>query len=169
MLQAAVHSMYSRPGRRPASLGRTTGACSFFIGSLSAQSPQNFEPPRFSSSRSWAIVWPVQTSLREEVRVSPRTRRPYGSAHPHTTRPSQRSTRVSQGQEQVKRVARKFRDIQSDNTLPEIGCRAGVIRREVAMKRTYVTLLGAGLMAAAAASVFAQGGAPAAPQVIANP
>ena len=49
MLQAAVHSMYSRDGSGPASTGRTGGVSSFFSGSFSGQSPQNFEPPAFRS------------------------------------------------------------------------------------------------------------------------
>ena len=52
MLQAAVHSMYIRDGSGPASIGRTGGASSFFSGSFSGQSPQNFEPPAFRSARS---------------------------------------------------------------------------------------------------------------------
>src|SRR6478609_6113274 len=110
MLQAAVHSMYIRPGYGPGSSGRTGGASSFLSGSFSAQSPQNFDPPAFRSPRSAVIVGPVQVSRTDPVRASPRTRRPYGSAHPHTKRPSQSITRMSHGQVQRKRVARKFRD-----------------------------------------------------------
>ena len=67
MLQAAVHSMNIRPGSGPASSGRTGGASSFFSGSFSGQSPQNFEPPPFRSSRSRVMVAPVQTSRTDAV------------------------------------------------------------------------------------------------------
>src|SRR5205809_4748743 len=113
MLHAAVHSMNMREGSAPASSGRTGGVSSFLSGSFSGQSPQNLEPPALSSSRSLTIVGPVQTSWTEAVRASPSTRWPYGSAQPHTIRPSQSITRMSQGQEQRNRVARKFRDIAS--------------------------------------------------------
>ena len=52
------------------------------------------------------MVGPVQMSWRDAVRVSPSTRVPYGSAQPQTMRPSHSMTRMLQGQEQVKRVAR---------------------------------------------------------------
>src|SRR4051812_44438142 len=110
MLQAAVHSMYIRPGYGPGSSGRTGGASSFLSGSFSAQSPQNFDPPAFRSPRSAVIVGPVQVSRTDPLRASPRTRRPYGSAHPHTNRPSQSITRMSHGHVQRNRVERKFSD-----------------------------------------------------------
>src|SRR4051812_35821748 len=53
---------------------------------------------------------PFQISVMPATRASPSTRRPYGSAQPHTIRPSQSITRMSHGQVQRKRVARKFRD-----------------------------------------------------------
>ena len=49
MLQAAVHSMYSRDGSGATSRSRCGGASSFFSGSFSGQSPQNFEPPALRS------------------------------------------------------------------------------------------------------------------------
>src|SRR3954469_24224080 len=110
MLHAAVHSMYSRDGSRPTSSGRAGGTSSFFSGSLSGQSPQNFDPPLTMSRRSEEATSPVQISETLAVLVSPRTRLPYGSGQPQTSRPSQRSTIVLQGQEHVNRVARKFRD-----------------------------------------------------------
>src|SRR6187200_3490759 len=110
MLQAAVHSMYSRDGRGATSSARCGGTSSFFSGSFSGQSPQNFEPPAFRSVRSAAARSPRQTPDTDSVLVSPSTRFAYGSAQPHTIRPSQSSTSVLHGQEQVKRVARKFRD-----------------------------------------------------------
>jgi hypothetical protein len=45
ILQAAVHSMNMRPGSRPASSGRTTGASAGPMGRFSEQSPQNADPP----------------------------------------------------------------------------------------------------------------------------
>src|SRR5687767_13649037 len=110
MLQAAVHSMYIRDGSGATARSRCGGASSFFNGSLSGQSPQNFEPPAFRSRRSAAAVSPVQTALTVEILASPSTRRPYGSAQPQTSRPSQSSTMVLQGQLYVNRVARKLRD-----------------------------------------------------------
>jgi hypothetical protein len=110
ILHAAVHSIYSRDGRTPASIGRTGGASAFFRGSFRGQSPQNFEPPPFKSPRSEVATGPVHTSCSELPRASPRTLRPYGSAHPHTRRPSHSMTNVVQGHEHVKRVARWFRD-----------------------------------------------------------
>jgi hypothetical protein len=56
--------------------------------------------------RRFAAVSPVQMAETGAVLVSPRTRLPYGSAHPQTIRPSHRSTIVLQGQLQVNRVAR---------------------------------------------------------------
>src|SRR5512132_3686698 len=111
ILQAAVHSMNKRLGRGPPSRPRSGGAWSFLSGNFSGQSPQNFDPPALISPRSVVIVSPVQIALTDDTRASPRTRFPYGSAHPHTIRPSQSITRMSHGQEQVKRVARKFRDM----------------------------------------------------------
>src|ERR1043165_5244756 len=108
MLQAAVHSMYMRDGSGPASSGRSTGASSLFSGSLSGQSPQNREPPWFSSSRSRATAPPFHTSRIDDVRASPSTRRPYGSAQPHTRRPSQSMTSVLHGHEHWKRGGRKL-------------------------------------------------------------
>src|SRR5437660_5516988 len=110
MLQAAVHSMNMRDGSAPASSGRTAGVSSFFNGSFSGQSPQNLDPPALSSSRSLTMVGPVQTSWTDAVRTSPSTRWAYGSAQPHTIRPSQSMTRMSHGQEQRQRVARQFSD-----------------------------------------------------------
>ena len=98
MLQAAVHSMYMRDGSAPASIGRTGGASSFFSGSFSGQSPQNFEPPAFRSARRAVTVGPVQTSCTGAARASPRTRWPYGSAQPQTSRPSHSMTSVVHGQ-----------------------------------------------------------------------
>src|SRR4029453_19600285 len=88
VLQGAVHSMYRREGLGPASTGRTVAVSSRLSGSLSGQSPQNVEPPAFRAARSWEVTGAAQTSLIDAVRASPRTRLPYGSAHPHTRRPS---------------------------------------------------------------------------------
>src|SRR5690349_17068393 len=119
MLQAAVVSMYSRDGSAPACGSRWGGWSSFLSGSFSGQSPQNFEPPAFRSCRSRDARSPVQTALTLSVRVSPSTRLPYGSAQPHTSRPSQSSTIVLHGQLQVNRVARKLRDTGGEaSTLP---------------------------------------------------
>ncbi len=106
MLHAAVHSMYRRDGSAPASTDRTAGVSSFFNGSFSAQSPQNFEPPVFRSDRSVEMVGPVQTPATGVVRASPSTRWPYGSAQPQTSRPSHSMTIVVHGQEHWKRVER---------------------------------------------------------------
>ena len=106
MLQAAVHSMYMRPGSGPTFTSRCGMASSGASGSLSGQSPQNDEPPLFRSSRSWLAVGPVQISATVAVRTSPSTRLAYGSAQPQTMRPSQSITAMECGQEQVKRVAR---------------------------------------------------------------
>jgi hypothetical protein len=76
MLHAAVHSMYRREGSDPTSRPRAGGASSFFSGSLSGQSPQNFEPPATMSRRSAAAVSPVQIADTDAVRVSPSTRLP---------------------------------------------------------------------------------------------
>ena len=77
MLQAAVHSMYIRDGSGPASSGRTGGASSFFSGSFSGQSPQNFEPPAFRSARSCVIDRAGPDLVRRtRVRASPSTRWP---------------------------------------------------------------------------------------------
>src|SRR6266516_5210260 len=99
MLQAAVHSMYMRDGSAPASSGRTDGGSSFFSGSFSGQSPQKRDPPAFSSSRKVTIRGPVHTSRTEATRASPSVRRPYGSAQPHTRRPSHSITSVLHGHE----------------------------------------------------------------------
>src|SRR5262245_14487696 len=99
MLQSAVHSMYMREGSGPASSDRRTGLSSFLSGSFSGQSPQNFEPPALSCSRSVAIVEPLHTSRTDADRTSPRTRWPYGSAQPQTIRPSQSMTSVVHGHE----------------------------------------------------------------------
>src|ERR1700722_439234 len=111
MLQAAVHSMYSRDGSRPASIARTGAASSFFSGSLSGQSPQNLDPPALRSVRSCETTGPFHTSPTLVARTSPSTRLPYGSAQPHTIRPSQSMTSELHGQEHWKRVARKWSDI----------------------------------------------------------
>ena len=50
------------------------------------------------------IVSPVQIPETLEVRASPSTRCPYGSAQPQTTRPSQSITRVLHGQVHPNRV-----------------------------------------------------------------
>jgi hypothetical protein len=44
------------------------------------------------------------------VRASPSTRLPYGSAQPHTMRPSHNITSVDHGHVHWNRVARKFKD-----------------------------------------------------------
>ena len=106
MLHAAVHSTYRRPGSAPASSERAGGASSFFSGSFKGQSPQNFDPPATMSRRSEEATSPVHTPVTLVVRASPRMRRPYGSAQPHVSRPSQSSTIVVHGHEQVKRVER---------------------------------------------------------------
>src|SRR5260370_672875 len=111
MLHAAVHSIYMRDGCRPASTDRTTGGSLFFSGSFNGQSPQNFDPPPFSSSRRDDTTGPLQTSRIEAARASPRTRLPYGSAQPQTRRPSQSMTSVVHGHVHWKRVATKSRDI----------------------------------------------------------
>jgi hypothetical protein len=98
MLQAAVHSMYIRDGWGPASIDRAAGCSSFLSGSFRGQSPQNFEPPAFRSARSVETIGPIHTSWIEDARASPRTRLPYGSAHPQTSRPSQSMTSVVHGQ-----------------------------------------------------------------------
>ena len=87
-------------------------------GSFSGQSPQNFEPPAFRSARSVETVGPVQTSWIDDARASPRTRLPYGSAQPQTSRPSQSMTSVLHGQVHWNRVARKFRDIETLSYYP---------------------------------------------------
>src|SRR5438552_1516002 len=116
MLQAAVHSMNMREGNGPASSDRTGAGSSLRSGTFNGQSPQNFDPPPLSSSRSLTIVGPPQISPIDTLRASPSTRWAYGSAQPQTTRPSQSMTSISHGQEQRKRVARKFRDIDRDKT-----------------------------------------------------
>src|SRR6059058_2481619 len=65
MLQAAVHSMYIRDGRLPAPIGRTVGVPPLAIGSLSGQSPQNFDPPVLRSALSVVMVDPVHTPLTD--------------------------------------------------------------------------------------------------------
>src|SRR5436190_17723172 len=99
MLHAAVHSIYMREGSGPASIGRTAGWSSFFSGSLSGQSPQKVDPPAFRSARSCAMTPPLHTSWIDPPRTSPSTRWPYGSAQPHTIRPSHNITRVDHGHE----------------------------------------------------------------------
>jgi hypothetical protein len=74
MLQAAVHSIYRRDGSVPTSSGRCGGCSSFFSGSFSGQSPQNFDPPLTMSWRSFAAVSPVQIWETVCVFVSPRGR-----------------------------------------------------------------------------------------------
>src|SRR3954468_1934939 len=111
MLQAAVHSMYMREGNAPASSARRGGAASFFSGTLSGQSPQNFDPPALRSARSSEATRPLQTSWTVVCRTSPSTRLPYGSAHPQTIRPSQSITSVLHGQLHWNRVARKLSDM----------------------------------------------------------
>src|SRR5829696_5444069 len=76
ILQAAVHSMYRREGRPPASSDRAGGASSFLSGSLRGQSPQNFDPPVTRSWRSRDAVSPVQICDTLAVFMSPRTRLP---------------------------------------------------------------------------------------------
>src|SRR5438477_3333355 len=111
MLHAAVHSMYIRDGSAPAAADRDGGASSFLSGSFSGQSPQNFDPPAFRSRRSCDAIGPAQISWIDEDRASPSTRLPYGSAQPHTIRPSHSITSVDHGHEHWNRVARKFNDI----------------------------------------------------------
>src|SRR5207247_3920694 len=102
MLQAAVHSMYICDGNAPASRGLTGGISSLFSGVFNEQSPQNFDPPAFRSSRRRVTVPPLHTSRTEEVRTSPSTRCAYGSARPQTTRPSHSMTSVFHGRLQWK-------------------------------------------------------------------
>ena len=113
MLQAAVHSIYRRVGRRGTSNPRSGGAASLASGSFKGQSPQNVDPPAFRSRRSADAVWPVQIADTPSAFASPSTRFPYGSAQPQTMRPSQSITIVLQGQLHVNRVARWFRDTTS--------------------------------------------------------
>src|SRR5258707_413552 len=56
------------------------------------------------------MTGPVHTSPTADVRASPSTRWPYGSAHPQTKRPSQSITRMSHGHVHWNRVDRKFSD-----------------------------------------------------------
>ena len=80
MLQAAVHSMYSRDGSgADVEVALRRRARSFFSGSFSGQSPQNFEPPALRSLRrvARALAGPDRRR-RLSRRVSPRTRLPYG-------------------------------------------------------------------------------------------
>src|SRR4051812_13122194 len=91
ILQAAVHSMYIRVGSLATSSG-LTGAASPLSGSFRGQSPQNFDPPAFRSARSVDMVVSFQISEMLATRASPSTRLPYGSAHPHTMRPSHNIT-----------------------------------------------------------------------------
>src|SRR5687767_11660833 len=98
MLQAAVHSIYSRFGSRPTSSDRSVGVCPL-SGSLSGQSPQNDEPPAFSSVRSDVNCGLFQISEMLAVLASPSTRFPYGSEHPQTMRPSQSMISVLHGHE----------------------------------------------------------------------
>jgi len=65
MLQAAVHSMYICEGKAPtpsSPRGPIGGASSLLSGVFSEQSPQNFDPPAFSSPLSRVIVSPLHTS-----------------------------------------------------------------------------------------------------------
>ena len=105
MLQAAVHSMYRRLGSRPTSSGRSVGAWPL-SGSFSGQSPQNVDPPPFSSARSVLIRVSFQISEMRAVLASPRTRLPYGSAQPQTMRPSHSMTSVLHGHVHWNFVAR---------------------------------------------------------------
>ena len=141
MLQAAVHSMNMRPGSGPASSGRTGGASSFFSGSFNGQSPQNFDPPSFNSRRRSVMTCPAQTCFRVDVRASPSTRWPYGSAHPQTRRPSQSMTRMSQGQEHLKRVARKFRDTAGSLRLDEHYFFGSFLMYASSLSFSYLTVL----------------------------
>src|SRR5262245_7599775 len=84
MLQAAVHSMYSRLGSGPTFTSRCGIASSGASGSFSGQSPQNDDPPLLRSTRSCRAVGPCQTSAIVVVRTSPSTRLAYGSAQPQT-------------------------------------------------------------------------------------
>src|SRR3954447_1045077 len=106
MLQAAVHSMYSRDGSGATFSGRTTGASSSRSGSLSAQSPQKSDPPALRSRRRADVRSPVQMAETVSVRVSPSTRLAYGSLQPQTMRPSHSRTMMFQGQLQRYRLAR---------------------------------------------------------------
>ena len=106
MLQAAVHSMYRRLGSAGTFRSRTGAAASGASGSFKGQSPQNVDPPALRSLRSPLAAGPVQIAVSGVVRKSPSTRLPYGSAQPHTIRPSQSITAIDQGQLQVNRVAR---------------------------------------------------------------
>ena len=75
MLQAAVHSIYSRLGIgadvEVALRRRSDPAPS---GSFSGQSPQKLEPPWLISARSCEATGPVQMPAIDEVRASPSTR-----------------------------------------------------------------------------------------------
>src|SRR5687768_7697394 len=96
MLQAAVHSIYRRVGKRPTSSDRSVGTAPL-SGSLSGQSPQNDDPPVFSSARREVRRVSFQISEMLAIFASPSTRLPYGSAQPHTTRPSHSMTSVLHG------------------------------------------------------------------------
>ena len=76
MLQAAVHSTYSRFGSGPTFRSRTGGAWSSASGSFSGQSPQNGEPPVLMSSRTSVAIGPRHTPVSESFRASPRMRLP---------------------------------------------------------------------------------------------
>ena len=75
MLQAAVHSIYSRDGSGPTSSGRCGGGSSFFSGSFSGQSPQNFDPPLTMSARSARgdLAGPDRRHGRRHAQVAERT------------------------------------------------------------------------------------------------
>ena len=76
MLQAAVHSMYSRLGSGADVRDRAPAAASSGAsGSFSGQSPQNGEPPLIQV-RAQAVRRPVrcQMSVSDVVRMSPSTR-----------------------------------------------------------------------------------------------
>src|SRR4029078_4074544 len=87
MLQAAVHSMYSREGSGPALSGRAGGGSSFFSGSFSGQSPQTRDPPPRMSRRRPDAVPPVQIAETDAVRMSQSKRLPEGLEETQTIRP----------------------------------------------------------------------------------
>ena len=76
MLQAAVHSIYSRDGSTPTSRLRCGGASALPSGSFSGQSPQNLEPPALMSRLRPAATSPDQMSATDALLASPRTRLP---------------------------------------------------------------------------------------------
>src|SRR6476661_322366 len=85
------------------------------------------------------IVAPVHVSRTEPLRASPSTRRPYGSAHPHTKRPSQSITRMSHGQVHRNRVARKFNDMSV--RLPAQPAEPGLLPRDLLHVRLELVVL----------------------------